>query len=1050
VVPPAEAQYVPEGERKTVTAFFADIKDSTELISNLDPEDARAIVDPALDIMVEAVRRYGGYVVQSTGDGIFALFGAPAADEDHPQRALYAALYLQRSLEEYAEKLRARAKPRLQARVGINTGEVVMRMVQTGGRTEYAPVGHVSNLASRLQTVAPAGSTVISEQTRQLVEGYFELRALGPTNLKGINEAINIYEVTGLGPLRTHFQLAARRGLTKFVGREREIADMQRVFEQTRGGRGHIIAVVAEAGAGKSRLLYEFKATLPPECKLLEAYSMSHGQGSAWQPVLDLLRGYFAIQEAEDLANRREKVRAALAALDSTLGDVLPYLLGLLEIREHPDPLAQMDPDIKRRRTLEAIKRIILRESLNRPVVVIFEDLHWIDEETQALIDLLADSIANSRVLLLVNYRPEYRHQWANKSHYSQFRLDALPEQSASEMLSALLGDLAELTPFKKLVIERTEGNPFFIEEMVQALFDQGALVRSGPVNVVRSPAQLRLPPTVQGVLASRIDRLPPREKELLQTLAVVGRAFPLSLISHLVREDSPAGLLQVAPERLEQMLSKLQSAEFIYEHPDTTGIAYSFKHALTQDVAYGSILSERRKLLHERTAETIEALFSDRLNDHVSDLAHHYSRSANAAKAARYLFLAGRQAASRAAHSEALADFGQGLEVLGRLAPDSERGRLELRLQIGSGFSLRATKGFTAPEVERALVRARDLCAEARDDTRLFDVLVGLHTFHMFGSRLETSRELAQQLLSLAEKLEDPTKLATALLALGQTSVYLGEFQSARSHLERALTLGAWRRGIRENALGYLGPALWSLGYAEQSTERIREALGSVERSDRPLLTANVRSYACTLFVKMRIWQETRELAESGISLANQHGFVFHVHLFTLNWGRALLEQGEIGRGIVEMRHSIEALEAMGAARPWVTAYWAEACLKAGKSEEGLQTITRAISIAEETGDRWTFADLLRLKGELLMLEKLAEAAQAEQCFRAAVDVAHAQQARSFELRAITSLARLLFRQCRRDEARTALVRIYDTFTEGFEQADMKDAKALLDELNG
>jgi class 3 adenylate cyclase len=389
-----EAALATEGERKTVTALFADIKGSTELLRDLDPEEARSIIDPALKIMIDAVRRYEGYVVQSTGDGIFALFGAPLAHEDHPQRALYAALDMQRALREQVARVAAQGKPTLEARIGVNSGEVVMRTVETGGRVEYTPVGHVTNLAARMQTIAPAGGIVITEDTRRLVEGYFELRGLGPTEIKGVAEPLNVYEVTGLGPLRTHFQVSARRGLTKFVGREREIAEMKRALSLALGGQGQIVAAVGEAGAGKSRLVYEFKGRLPSECKLLEAYSVSHGKASAYLPVLALLYDYFDIKDTDDKTQRRDKIESRLSALDPALKDMLPLLYTLVGLHEGPDPHAQMDAQIKRRRTLDAIKRIIIRESLNQAVVVIFEDLHWLDSETQALLDLLADSIA--------------------------------------------------------------------------------------------------------------------------------------------------------------------------------------------------------------------------------------------------------------------------------------------------------------------------------------------------------------------------------------------------------------------------------------------------------------------------------------------------------------------------------------------------------------------------------------------------------------------------------------------------------------------------------
>src|SRR6266478_3634990 len=635
-----------EGERKTVTALFADIKGSTELMRDLDPEEARAIVDPALKLMIDTAHRYDGYVVQSTGDGIFALFGAPVAHEDHPQRALHAAMAMRDALRRSGEDLKKQGRSGVEVRIGINTGEVVLRLIHTGGHTEYTPVGHVANLAARMQTVAPTAGIVITENTRHLVEGYFELRELGPTEVKGIEEPINVYEVIGVGPLHGHFDVAVRRGLTKFVGRESELRQMAHALELARGGHGQIVAAVAEAGTGKSRLFYEFKATLPAECKVLEAYSVSHGKASAWLPVLEFLYGYFGIEETDSKSERRAKIEARLSGLDPALSDTLPLLYTLMGLHEGADPIAQMDPQIKLRRTLEAIKRIILRESLNQPLVVIFEDLHWIDSQTQELLDLLTESIANVRVLLLFNYRPEYRHQWTNKSYYTQLRLDTLSEEGAAAMLSALLGEGVELAPLKRLVIERTEGNPFFIEEMVQALFDEGALVRNGVVKVTRSLSQLRLPLTVQGVLASRIDRLPAAHKDLLQTLAVIGKDFPLNLVKHIT----------ASPDyQLEPILKGLQAGEFIYEQPASGEAEYTFKHALTQEVAYNSVLMERRRVLHERTGEAIETLFKDRIDDHLAKLAHHYSRTANTRKAVEYLFRAGSQAAARYAHSEAV-----------------------------------------------------------------------------------------------------------------------------------------------------------------------------------------------------------------------------------------------------------------------------------------------------------------------------------------------------------------------------------------------------------
>ena len=411
-----------EGERKTVTALFADIKGSTELMEDLDPEEARAIIDPALKLMIDAAHRYDGYVVQSTGDGIFALFGAPVAHEDHPQRALYAALRMQEELRRYSARLREAGNLPIEGRVGVNTGEVVVRSITTGaGQVEYTPIGHTTNLASRMQALAPTGSIAVSENSRRLCEGYFILKPLGPTRVKGVNEPVNVYEVTGLGPLRTRLQRSAGRGLTKFVGREREMEALRHAADRATSGHGQIVAAMAEAGTGKSRLYFEFKAKNQSGWMVLETFSVSHGKASAYLPVLDLLQGYFKIAGEDDQRARRAKVTGNVLTLDRSLEDTLPYLFSLLGVVEGEDPLAQMDGQLKKRRTLDAIKRIVLRESLNQPLMVIFEDLHWIDEATQEFLNLLADSLGTAKILLLVNYRPEYSHKWNSKTYYRSY-----------------------------------------------------------------------------------------------------------------------------------------------------------------------------------------------------------------------------------------------------------------------------------------------------------------------------------------------------------------------------------------------------------------------------------------------------------------------------------------------------------------------------------------------------------------------------------------------------------------------------------------------------
>jgi class 3 adenylate cyclase/predicted ATPase/ribosomal protein L40E len=1042
-----------EGERKTVTALFADIKGSTELMRDLDPEEARAIVDPVLQLMMAAVHRYGGYVAQSTGDGIFALFGAPIAHEDHPQRALHAALAMQEELRRYADRLRADGKTPVEARVGVNTGEVVVRTIETGGHTEYTPVGHVTNLAAQMQTAAPAGSIAASEATQRLCEGYFEFRALGPTAVKGLDAPVEVYEVVRAGPLKTHFQLAARRGLTKFVGREREMAAMAGALEQASAGHGQIVAAVGEAGAGKSRLMYEFKATIPDGCKVLEAYSVSHGKASAWLPVLELLRGYFGFQDADHPATRREKVRATLAALDQALSEVLPYLLGLLGIHEGPDPLAQMDRQIRRRRTLEAIKRIILRESLEHAQVVIFEDLHWIDSETQALLDILADSGAGARLLLLVNYRPDYRHEWSGRGHYLQLRLDPLGGEQGAAMLAALLGGGVELEALKRLIIERTEGNPFFIEEMVQALFDEGALVRNGAVKVARSLSQLRLPPTVQGILASRIDRLSAEQKELLQTLAVIGRESPLGLIREVASK---------AEAQLERMLADLRAAEFIYEQPALTDAEYIFKHALTQEVAYNSLLIGRRKLLHERAGHALESMFAEQLDDHVGELAHHYSHSDNVAKAVEYLGRAGRQALQRSAHTAAIGNLMKAIDLLPRLPDGPERIQRELQLQLVLGPALSAIKGWSAPEVERAYFRARELCKRLGDPPELFHTLVGVWLVYYIRGEARMAHELAEQLMNRAQSRNDSTHLLVAHDAIGSTSLEMGKLLPAREHKEAVISLyDPARHGpflkrtsfdMKGYALSYLAHTLWLLGYPDQALKRANEAVEFTQALSHPLSLAGVEFFLSMVHQFRQEARATQKAAERAIALSAEHGFTFWLAIATILRGWAIAQHGLNEEGIAQMEKGLAAFRATGAGtgRPHWLSLLAEACAESGRLNDGLSVLAEAKAFANETEARGYEAEIYRLKGELLLKQDNSNAAEAQGCFQRAIEIARNQSAKSWELRATTSLARLLAKQGKRDEARTMLSDIYGWFTEGFDTADLKDAKALLNDLNG
>ena len=1035
-----------DGERKTVTALFADIKGSTELMEKLDPEQARAVIDPALKLMIDAAHRYDGYVVQSTGDGIFALFGAPVAHEDHPQRALYAALRLQEELRRYSAEVVADGGMPIESRVGVNTGEVVVRSIATGaGQTEYTPIGHTTNLASRMQAVAPTGSIAISEQTRKLVEGYFQLRPLGPTRVKGVSEPVNVYEVTGLGPLRTRLQRAAGRGLTKFVGREREMEALEHAAEQARSGHGQIVAAIAEAGTGKSRLFYEFKAKNQSGWMVLETFSVSHGKASAYLPVIDLLHGYFKITGEDDQRTRQEKLTGRVLALDRSLEDTLPYLFSLLGILEGEDPLAQMDGQLKRRRTLEVIKRILLHESLNQPLMVMFEDLHWIDEATQELLNLLADSIGTAKFLLLVNYRPEYSHQWNSKTYYTQLRLDPLGRESADEMLTALLGDSVAISPLKRVIIEKTEGNPFFMEETVQVLFDEGALVRDGAaVKLTKSLDALKIPPTVQGILAARIDRLPSDAKELLQTLAVIGRDFPLSLIRAVVTKSE---------DELNRLLNDLQLGEFIYEQPAVGDTQYVFKHALTQEVAYNSVLMERRQQLHERTGAALERLYSAAVEEHLAELAHHYDRSANPDQAVKYLMRAGKQALNRSAFAEAQAQLQHGFEWVKKLAESPERYVRELELVSTLAQVLIVTRGFTAPETRAAAERARDLAEKGGNLAQLVVQVYGIWRSIVNTGDYSTAALLADRILHLAQREGSPTSLGFACRAQIDVSFYRGDLVGVEDNFSRlsgCLEAAGFRQvpGAAVAGIGTAGLCAWTSGHADIARERIAQAIAFARDSKSPYDLAVARVFETWLYRCLREPQRAEAAATQILTIVEEHGFPYvrNANLTMLGWARAQL--GSAGEGVALIRQGVAGSVEAGV-RLTITdklTALAEAQALDGNTDDALITIEDAPRAnLEELVFR---ANILICRGELRL--RLGQSELAEADFREAIALAQKISAKAWELRATTSLARLLNEQGRRDEARAMLAEIYGWFTEGFDTADLKDAKTLLDELSG
>jgi class 3 adenylate cyclase len=636
-----------EGERKQVTVLFADLKGSMELLAERDPEDARQLLDPVLDHMMAGVHQYEGTVNQVMGDGIMALFGAPLAHEDHAVRACYAALAMQAAIRRYSEAMRRVHGVEVQIRVGLHSGEVVVRAIGNDLHMDYSAIGQTTHLAARMEQLAPPGSIRLTADTLRLAEGLVRVTALGPVPVKGLTAPVNVFELVEASAIRRRLQAAAR-GLTRFVGREVELVALQQALAQAEAGHGQIVARLGDAGVGKSRLVYEVVHSHRTQgWRVLESASVSYGKATPYFPVIDLLKRYAHVEDRDEPRTVRAKVTGHVLTLDEALQDLLPALLALLDALPDDSPFLTLDPPQRRQRTLDALKRVLLRESQVQPLLLVCEDLHWMDTETQALLDSLVESVPTARLLLLVNYRPEYQHGWGSKTYYIQLRLDPLPPASADAFLQALLGEDPSLVPLKPLLIARTEGNPFFLEESVRTLVETGVLVGTpGAYYLAQAVPSIQVPATVQAVLAARIDRLPPEEKRLLQTAAVLGMEVPLALLQAIAELPEAA---------LHRGLTHLQAAEFLYETRLFPKREYTFKHALTHEVAYTTLLQERRRTLHARIVEALEALAGARLADQVERLAHHAVRGEVWDKAMIYCQQAGARADARAAFREAL-----------------------------------------------------------------------------------------------------------------------------------------------------------------------------------------------------------------------------------------------------------------------------------------------------------------------------------------------------------------------------------------------------------
>jgi class 3 adenylate cyclase/tetratricopeptide (TPR) repeat protein len=977
-----------EGERKQVTVLFADLKGSMELLADRDPEEARKLLDPVLERMMEAVHHYEGTVNQVMGDGIMALFGAPIGHEDHAVRASYAALRMQRRVALYADELQRGGGTPLQIRVGLNSGEVVVRAIGSDLHMDYTAVGQTTHLAARMEQMAKPGSVLVTGDTLRLAEGYVQVRPLGSIPVKGLETPVPVYELTGTVAARSRFQASAARGLTRFVGRERELQQLAQALDRGAAGHGQAVGIVGEAGVGKSRLVWEVTHSHRTHGWLvLESGSVSYGKATPYLPVIDLLKAYCRIQERDDPRAIRERVAGKLLMLDRTLEPLLTPLLALLDVPVEDAAWEALGPPQRRQRTLEAVKRLLLRESQVQPVLVVFEDLHWIDTETQALLDGLIESLPTARLLLLVNYRPEYQHAWGGKTYYLQLRIDPLPPQSAEELLHALLGEDRTLAPLTRMLIARTEGNPFFLEESVRTLVETEVLSgERGAYRMAKAPEAWQIPATAQAILAARIDRLPPEDKRLLQTASVVGKDVPFALLQAIA--DMPE-------DHLRWGLAHLQSAEFLYETSLFPDLEYTFKHALTHDVTYGSLLQDRRRALHGRIVAAIERLYPARLAEHVEPLAHHAFRGDLWEKAVTYLRQAGTKAAMRSAYREAVACFEQALVALKHRPENREvlEQAVDLRLDLRNAL-------YPLGEFERVLdyLREADTLATALNDRHRrawVATYTGTQVSHL-GDH-ERAVEFGQRGLDLAQGLDDVALSVQASSRLGWIYYVLGAYERAIDLLTQSLApLGGALSGQRLGmptlpsvmSRTYLTWSLAELGKFVDAAARAEEGLRIAEHIGEPLSRIAAYTALGSLRRSKGDLGEAIPVLERARALCQDANIVPWLPITGAELGYAYALSGRLGEGLPLLERSAERINLGGVGVVWA-GWLSEGYLLAKRIDDATRGARQALEVARTRKERGYEAWALRLLGEIASHHNHPDVATAEAHYRAAITLA-------------------------------------------------------------
>jgi class 3 adenylate cyclase/predicted ATPase len=1044
-MPVSGASTPAEAERRQLTVMFCDLVGSTMLSTRFDPEDLREIVGAYHRCVADTVGRFAGFVAKYMGDGVLVYFGYPEAHEDDAERAVRAGLAVINAVG------RLDVPESLNVRLGIANGLVVVGdLIGAGAAQERGVVGETPNLAARLQALAAPDTLVISENTRRQIGGLFEIEDLGLQPLAGFAEPQHAWRVLGESGVVSRFE-ALRSEATPLIGRDEELDLLLRRWQQAKAGEGRVVLISGEPGIGKSRLTAELGARIADEPHTRLRYFCSpHHQDSALYPFIVQLERASGFARDDTVEQKLDKLREVLAPC-ARGDDEIEQLAELLSLPNSASDL-NLSPQRKRQKLLEALLHQLEALARGRPVLMIFEDAHWIDPSSRELLDLIFARISRLRVLLIVTFRPEFQHAWSGQPHVSVLALNRLGERDGTALVERLAGNAGLSHEIVTEIVERADGVPLFVEELTKAVLETGERDNRSAALLATSPLpNLAIPATLHASLIARLDRLGPIAKEVAQIGAVIGREFSYELIVAVAERPEP---------ELEIALARLTNAELLFCRGTPPHSSYLFKHALVQDVAYATLLRSRRHHLHAAIATVLERDFPEIIAAQPELLAYHCTEAGLTEKAIDNWHRAGEDAIERSANLEAIAHLTQGLKILEDLPEGPQRDEKELAFQVALLTPLFAAR-FGSAEGERAAARALELSRRTdADQWALFRALFGLSMTYAVRGKIGIGREAAEQLLLVGERLHDPEPLGYAHHAMGNNLLWFAELDAARTHLEKGIALyqPKWNRSLAfyfgfncsSNCHFFVARVLWHLGYPDQALRCAEQAVAIATAISHPVSRAGALSWAAALHQLRGEVGRAREIAEADLVLTTEEMIPFFRSHAVILRGWALVQQGQGEEGIAQLREGLAAYRATGAeleCSHWL-ALLAEAYGYTDQPVEALRLIAEALDHVVQTGVVYYEAELHRLDGELRLRLDTPDEQRAETGFHRALEIARQQQAKSWELRAATSLARLWGNQGRRGAARDLLAPVYDWFIEGSDTADLKAAKGLLDEL--